>query len=93
MSKNEFMIKAKRGRLANENYAFGVIQGLKMSICEDCDLSTSDCELFSEYCIFFTETTHDKFEKFKDTVNSIYPGLCEYYEKSKWETGVYYAHG
>lgn len=90
MNKKEFMIIAKRGYWANEQYVFGVIQGLKMSICEDYDLHTTVCELFPNCCIFCTKTTNDKFKKFKDIIDILYPGLCEYREKSFFELGVHH---
>lgn len=74
-----YVIIAKRNKIGNEMYIFGVIQGLLTGIC---DLNSGTliwgCELFQDFCIYTADTTQQHFDKFRSIVEEIYPGLCEF---------------
>ena len=81
MDIKRFMTIAKRGYIGNEMYAFGVIHGLQIAICDhDKKGFGYDCELFNDFCIFTTDTTRERYDKFREMVETIYPGLCEFKE-------------
>ena len=76
-----FITIAKRGYIGNELYTFGVIQGIQIAICDyDKKYFGYDCELFCKFCIFQTFTTQERYNDFRKMVESIYPGLCDFYE-------------
>ena len=81
MDIKRFMTIAKRGYIGNETHAFGVIQGLQIAVCDhDKKGFGYDCESFNDFCIFVTDTTQRRFNKFRKMVETIYPGLCEFKE-------------
>lgn len=74
-----FITKAKRNYIGNELYVFGIIHGLEIAICDSESKTLGwDCELFNNFCLFITDTTQERFDKFRKLVEAIYPGLCEY---------------
>ena len=81
MDIKRFITIAKRGYIGNEMYVFGVIQGLQIAVCDyDKKCFGYDCELFSHSCRFVTDTTQERFNKFREMVETIYPGLCKFEE-------------
>ena len=74
-----FITKARRNYIGNEMYVFGMIQGLEIAICDhDKETLGCDCELFNNFCLFITDTTQERFDRFCNLLEAIYPGLCEY---------------
>lgn len=82
MGIKRFITKAKRGYIGNEMHAFGIIQGLQIAVCDyDKKDFGYDCELFNYSCRFVTDTTQERFDKFREMVETIYPGLCRFEEE------------
>lgn len=73
---NRYTTIVKRNVIANEMFAFGVIQGIQIALCLD-DISTCcyDCELFEDVVIYRVDTTLEKYNVFNSVVKNIYPTL------------------
>lgn len=79
MEHKTFLTVAKRNEINNEMHVFGVIQGLQVAICDiDSPTLGYDCELFPDLMIYRTNTTKERYKKFRDVVEKIYPGLCQF---------------
>ena len=71
--------KMKRGKINSELLVVGTIHGLQIGICDlESDTLGYDCEVFDDFVLFVTDTSDDKYIKFKNAVEMIYPGLCEF---------------
>lgn len=69
----------KRGQINNEMYVIGLIHGLQIALCDiDSETLGYDCEMFEKFVYYVTDTTQDKFDIFRKTVEKIHPGLCEF---------------
>lgn len=75
-----FYTIVKRNYLSNELYAFGVIRGLEIGICDLTLKKTLDYEILPKFVLHKTETTQERFDTFRNTVEALYPGLCEFRE-------------
>ena len=79
MEHKTFLTVAKRNEINNEMHVFGVIQGLQVAICDiDSPTLGYDCELFPDLMIYRTNTTKERYKKFREVVEKIYPGLCQF---------------
>lgn len=79
MEHKTFLTVAKRNEINNEMHVFGVIQGLQVAICDiDSPTLGYDCELFSDFMVYRTNTTYERYKKFREVVEKIYPGLCQF---------------
>lgn len=79
MEYKTFLTVAKRNEINNEMHVFGVIQGLQVAICDiDSPTLGYDCELFPDFMIYRTNTTKERYKKFREVVEKIYPGLCQF---------------
>lgn len=79
MEHKTFLTVAKRNEINNEMHVFGVIQGLQVAICDiDSPTLGYDCELFPDLMIYRTNTTKERYKKFSEVVEKIYPGLCQF---------------
>lgn len=79
MEHKTFLTVAKRNEINNEMHVFGVIQGLQVAICDiDSPTLGYDCDLFPDSMIYRTNTTKERYKKFREVVEKIYPGLCQF---------------
>ena len=79
MEHKTFLTVVKRNEINNEMHVFGVIQGLQVAICDiDSPTLGYDCELFPDLMIYRTNTTKERYKKFREVVEKIYPGLCQF---------------
>lgn len=84
MDKIRFRTIMKRGVINNEMYGIGIMHGLEIALCDiESETLGFDCDVFKDCVVFVTNTTLDNYKKFRDTVNKIYPGLCEFDEKAQ----------
>lgn len=72
MELKRFVTFAKRGYIGNELYVFGLIHGLQIALCDLNLTSSYDCELFDKFMMYTTDTTQDKYNAFRETVETIY---------------------
>lgn len=79
MQTKRFITRAKTKYVGNELHVFGIIQGLQIAICDyDKKSFGYDCELYYGFCMFITDTTQERYDKFRSIVETLYPGLCHF---------------
>lgn len=68
----------KEHKLGGMLYVQGRIHGFMTLICEEDQGIPSGIGVSESGTIFVTETTEEKYAKFKKVVEKHYPGLCEF---------------
>lgn len=73
-----FHITLYKEMLNMGDYVAGIIQGLLYGLCSiPCETTLWDCESFDKFYMFYVDCGDEHIEKFKSTIDMMYPGLYE----------------
>ena len=79
MENIRFITYMKRRYISNDFHVSGVILGLLWGLCSiPCNTTLWDCEAFDKEYIFHATCTKECYYKFVETVNNLFPTLCEF---------------